>query len=192
MKSTSRSVKSEEAIRNARACPDSKNHLFQQLRSYLYWHAEAQTDLQMRRKVDASDIVQLTLAEANRDFEQFVGDQNLLHAWALKILIRNLIDAKRSFTKAQKRDVNRERAMLVHPYSKEATASAVLMERERGNQLRNAVASLPPKTRQLVELRHRDGLGFNEIGRRLNMSPEAARQIWSRALRELEKQLAEL
>lgn len=191
MKSSSSSETSDKCIENAQICSDSRNHLFGQLRCYLHRHAEAQTDLRMRRKVDASDIVQITLAEADKDFDRFVGDQKMLRAWALKILVRNLVDAKRSFTKTQKRDVNREQAMLVQPQSNGATASVILMEREREDQLRSAVASLPPRTRQLVELRHRDGLGFNEIACQLNMSPAASRQLWSRTLRELKIQLAD-
>ena len=191
VKSNSSARISDKVIKDAQACPDSRNHLFGQLRCYLHRHAENRTDLQMRRKVDASDVVQITLAEANKDFDGFVGDQRLLRAWVLKILVRNLIDAKRSFTKTQRRDVKREQSMPVPLHGNAATASAILIERESEDQLRVAVANLPFRTRQLVELRHRDGLSFNEIGDQLNMSSAAARQLWSRTLRELKIQLAD-
>src|SRR5436190_24077202 len=47
--------------------------LFAACRGYLQVVASAQVEGRLRSKVDASDLVQLTLLEAHRDFERFQG-----------------------------------------------------------------------------------------------------------------------
>jgi RNA polymerase sigma-70 factor, ECF subfamily len=45
---------------------------------------------------------------------------------------------------------------------------------------------LPPDDQAVVLLRHFDCLSFEEIGRRLDRSPDAARKLWGRAIVRLQ------
>jgi RNA polymerase sigma factor (sigma-70 family) len=46
---------------------------------------------------------------------------------------------------------------------------------------------LSPRHQQIIEMRHRDGLTYAEIAERINISVEAARQLWTRAVRHLQQ-----
>lgn len=172
-------------------CEEARNRLCEQFRGYLNTIASAQIGPHFRRKFDASDIVQMTLAEACEDFDQFSGDAQNLRSWLSRILVTNLIDLKRQFTTCQRRSLAREQGLgEIDIRSDQATASTILQKQERNDQLRVAVAHLPPCTRELLNLRHRDGLSFDQIGERLGISSAAARKRWSRTLAALREQLS--
>ena len=63
-----------------------RERLFELCRSYLGFVARSQVETWLRRKVDASDLVQETMLEAYRDFGRFEGraEQEWL-AWLRKI-----------------------------------------------------------------------------------------------------------
>ena len=66
---------------------ECRERLFALCRSYLGFVARSQIETWLRRKVDASDLVQETMLEAFRDFDHFDGhsEQEWL-AWLRKIL----------------------------------------------------------------------------------------------------------
>ena len=49
---------------------------------------------------------------------------------------------------------------------------------------------LPEHYRQAVASRHIEQLSWDEIGRRMNCSADAARKVWSRAIQQLRRELA--
>lgn len=80
-------------------------------RTYLGLLAREQFDARLRTKIDPSDIVQQTLAEAFEHEDQFRGQSSAQKAgWLRKILANNLADAHRRFG-AAKRDIAQERAL---------------------------------------------------------------------------------
>ncbi len=62
--------------------------------------------------------------------------------------------------------------------------------RERVDALRESLLRLPADEQAVIGLRHFDALPFEEVGRRMGRSPEAARKLWSRALTRLQRMLA--
>jgi RNA polymerase sigma-70 factor (ECF subfamily) len=89
---------------------DENQPAVEQYRSYLLLLAQMQLDARPRNKVDASDVVQLTLLEAYENRDQFVGNEDGFVAWLRKSLANNIRDALRRMRR-QKRDVNRERSL---------------------------------------------------------------------------------
>ena len=82
--------------------------LFAQTRDYLRILARIGLDPRLRSKLDESDVVQKTLLEAHRDWEQFRGkSEGERYGWLKQILARNLANLVRDYTR-NKRDVNRE------------------------------------------------------------------------------------
>jgi RNA polymerase sigma-70 factor, ECF subfamily len=78
---------------------------------YLLLLARLQLGNQLRRKLDASDVVQQTLLEAYRNKAKFRGQGKAeMAAWLRKMLACNLTDAIRALGRA-KRDVARERSL---------------------------------------------------------------------------------
>src|SRR5436190_20738143 len=80
-------------------------------RSYLLLLARARLDRKIQGKLDASDIVQQTMLEAQQALESFRGEDLATQAaWLRRILARNLANAVRNLT-CEKRDVQRERSI---------------------------------------------------------------------------------
>src|SRR5438128_10963899 len=76
-------------VRNGQ--PQRLGELLERYRNYLKLLARAQIDLFLRRRIDASDVVQETFLDACRDFQQFRGGTEAeLRAWLRKILIYNV------------------------------------------------------------------------------------------------------
>src|SRR3954470_3208927 len=82
--------------------------LFGRYRQYLWALAQAQLGKLVRAKSDASDLVQMTMLEAHRDFQQFAGHEEAeLLAWMRRILAHNLFNEHRRYT-AKRRAAARE------------------------------------------------------------------------------------
>ena len=67
--------------------------------------------------------------------------------------------------------------------------SGQAMEREQDQALQAALGRLPEDYRQVITLRYQEQLPFEEIGRLLQRSPEAARKLWARAVERLHEEL---
>ena len=63
------------------------------------------------------------------------------------------------------------------------------MARESVSALRAALSRLPDDEQAVIVLRHFESLSFQEVGHRLDRSPEAARKLWSRAIARLQRLL---
>jgi RNA polymerase sigma-70 factor, ECF subfamily len=67
-----------------------------------------------------------------------------------------------------------------------------LMERERRDQVREALDTLPPKQKAAMILRHYEGLSYAEIAHILGVTPKAVEGLMSRAGASLQATLAHL
>jgi RNA polymerase sigma factor (sigma-70 family) len=63
------------------------------------------------------------------------------------------------------------------------------MRQEAALALEAALGQLPADQAEVIRLRHRDGRSFEEIGRLLGRSADAARQLWRRAVERLQEEL---
>jgi RNA polymerase sigma-70 factor, ECF subfamily len=178
--------------------------LLELYRNYLKLLARTQVDLHLRRRADASDLVQETFLDACRDFDQFRGvTEAELTAWLRKILIYNVAKFIQRQIVAKKRDARREvsldrqvaavtqssahfEAALASPGS---TPSVQAVRRERSAIVADYLAQLPPAYREVIVLRNLEGLAFAEVARRMQRSPGAVRILWVRALDQLRKLL---
>src|SRR5262245_34174522 len=84
----------------------------EQFRRYLLRIAERELDPELRAKGGASDLVQLTFLEAQRDFARFHGDSGPeQRAWLRRLLVDNLANFERRYRGTAKRRVAREVAL---------------------------------------------------------------------------------
>jgi RNA polymerase sigma-70 factor, ECF subfamily len=170
--------------------------LLQSFRPYLLTVARRGLPSNLRGKCDDSDVVQETLLEAHRGFAGFKGtDPDDLRIWLCGILKHNLVDYIRRYRDSSKRSIGRERSLeaaheagdpddgVVDPHPTPCRQS---MAREDVSALREALLRLPADDQAVVLLRHFDSLSFEEIGLRLDRSPEAARKLFSRAIVRLQ------
>jgi RNA polymerase sigma-70 factor (ECF subfamily) len=187
----------DQLLQQARTgCREALGRLLELYRNYLRLLARTQIDMALRVRVDPSDLVQETLLEAHRDFEDFVGTgEKELVAWLRRILVRNLADQVRRH-KAQVRDWGRQESLevLLDRSSSAAeralakgvsTPSAQAARREQGVLLADALARLPADYRDVIVLRNLEHRKFDEIAARMGRSAGAVRMLWSRALEKL-------
>jgi RNA polymerase sigma-70 factor (ECF subfamily) len=143
-------------------------------------------------------VVQETFLEAHRDFGRFQGDTEAdLLAWLRRILLHNLANVTRHYRETGKRQVGLEVSLgevadddLRRP-GRDDTPSpgSALVAGEQSEELRRALGQLPEDYRQVVYWRSYERLTFEEIGRRLERSAEAARKLWARAIEKLQETL---
>jgi RNA polymerase sigma-70 factor (ECF subfamily) len=164
-------------------------------RRYLLAIAERQLDPDLRSKGGASDLVQETFLEAQRDFARFQGSSpDELRAWLRQVLLHNVGAFTHRFRGTTKRAVGREVALAAGGSSADLgpdlagstlTPSGVAIEHEQAVALRRALDRLPEEYRRMVVPRFEEGRSFEEIGRLTGRSPDAARKVWSRAMERL-------
>jgi RNA polymerase sigma-70 factor (ECF subfamily) len=167
-------------------------------RSYLDLLARAHLHPVVRRRLDASDIVQQTMLEAHEGRGRFRGGTTgELAAWLRAILARNLADAVRDLRRARRdpaREISvaldRSSARLERWLAAEETSPSLAAERaEEHLRLAGALADLPEAQREALVLRHWQGLAVKEIAAAMERSPEAVAGLLARGARALRGRL---
>jgi RNA polymerase sigma-70 factor (ECF subfamily) len=172
--------------------------------NYLKLLVTAQLDNRLRVRVSPSDIVQDAFFEAHRDFHQFRGQSTAeFVAWLRKIVVNNILRVVEQHVLAEKRDVRREvsleemgrrlerstmrlETLLVHEGE---SPSGCATRHEHKLLLADALAELPDDYRDIIVLRHIEGLPFEEVAERMGRSSGAVRMLWLRALNKLRESL---
>ncbi len=188
-----------ELLRKARGGDEgSRDELFAACRNYLNLIARARVEGSLRRKVDASDLVQQTMMEAHRDFERFAGSTEAEWlAWLRRIMAHNLSDYIRHYRTSQKRgaarevsiDVGQDEDSLASPIQLAAeggTPSRLAMQRDDELRLATAIMQLTDDYREVIELRNLQALPFDQVAERMNRSRPACQMLWMRAIKKLQ------
>ena len=192
---------SDRLLSDARSgSPEALGRAFEACRRYLLLVAEKKLGAEMRAKGGASDLVQETFLEAQRDFRRFRGESpGEFRVWLRRILLNNLGTFARQYRDTGKREVAREvaingegsRGVLVFDVAAPPSSpSAKLVAREQAEALRAALDRLSDDYRKAITLRLEGNLTFEELGRELGRSQEAARKIWVRAMESLRDEWA--
>ena len=168
-------------------------------RGYLLRVANQGLDADLRAKGGASDLVQETFLEAQRDFGGFRGssEQELL-AWLRQLLLHNVANFSRRYRDTDKRCVGREvelgGAQLAAGRGAELAAnvpspSTEAITREQAEKIQRVLERLPADYGRVILLRNQERRSFAEIGPLMGRSAEAARRLWSRAIERLQQEL---
>jgi RNA polymerase sigma-70 factor (ECF subfamily) len=175
--------------------------LLEVYRGYLSLLARLQIGRRLQGKVDAADLVQDTFLEAHRQFGRFRGSVEAeLVCWLRQILVGLLANLVRRYCGTQRRDVTLERDLadelnrssgvldrgLAAPQS---TPSKRAARREQAVLLADALERLPADYREVIILRHLEGLGFAEVADRMGRSVDSVKNLWARALAQLRRSL---
>jgi RNA polymerase sigma-70 factor, ECF subfamily len=151
----------------------------------------------LKGKFGGSDLVQETLVKAHGEIQglHFDGPADL-RAWLRTVLRNNLADWVRRYCSVTKRSIARERSLhnvdgsaVDQLACREPTPSTRAIRREQTAAVDDAIERLPVDEREVIMLRHREGLQFDEIGKRMNRSGEAARKLWARAILRTQRML---
>src|SRR5438552_8611315 len=142
-------------------------------RAHLLLIANRQIDPELRAKGGASDLVQETFLEAQRDFARFQGNSaDELQAWLRQLLLHNLANFARRYRETNKRQLAREVALQEETPSGEQgpgvaadtpTPSGQAIAHEQAAALAQALMQLPEDYRAVITLRYQEGRSFEEI-----------------------------
>lgn len=158
--------------------------------------ANEEVDLAIQAREAPSDIVQETIFEAQRDLDRFQGmTEAEMSAWLRMVLKRNIQNLHLKY-RTHKRDLNREQRIHAQAGKDEPaiadpgpSPSTILVRQERTKTIETTINALPGDYRQVITLYYRKELTFRQVGLIMGRSEGAARQLWSRALLELSRQL---
>ena len=178
---------------------DAVNGLLERHRETIKRIIDRRMDRGVQRRVDASDIVQDVMIEANRRLGDYLANPTMpFQLWLRHMARDRLIDAHRRHRVAASRSVDRE-VPLVVPDSgdqsqadlggqiadRELTPAAAATWHELERRFAAAVDLLDEGDRQIVLLRHFEHLSTAEAADVLGLSKPAAGMRYLRAMRRL-------
>lgn len=186
-------------LANARAGDNvAVNALLDRHRDSLRRLVRLRIDRKIAARIDASDVVQDVLLEASRRLSDYLRDPAIpFHLWLRGIARDRIIDMHRRHRAAEKRSVDKEQRLraafgdrssielagaLKDP---ELTPAAAVLKKELEQQFLAALDELPEDDRDILLMRHFEGLGNGETAEALGLSPAAAGMRHLRALRRL-------
>ncbi|MFN5757406.1 MAG: sigma-70 family RNA polymerase sigma factor [Planctomycetia bacterium] len=177
---------------------DAVNGLLERHRDAIKRMIDRRMDRVVQRRVDASDIVQDVMIEANRRLGDYLANPTMpFQLWLRHMARDRLIDAHRRHRVASTRSVDREVAlpqagpeasqadMLGQFADRELTPAAAATWRELERRFAAAVEQLEEADRQIVLLRHFEHLSTAEAAEALGLSKAAAGMRYLRAMRRL-------
>ncbi len=197
---------SEDLLKAARAGDgECLGRLLQSYRNYLKLLASTQIDRRLQARFSASDVVQEAFLDAHRGFARFRGQtEREFRAWLRRVLVNRLWQFVEQHAQADKRRVHcevslkamgaaigRSTARLESILEASITSpSGAACRNENTVLLADRIARLPEDYRDVLVLRHLEGLPFEEVGRRMGRSSGAVRMLWLRALEHLRQLLS--
>lgn len=176
----------------------AREELLGRHRPFLRQVVAVRLDPAMRRRVDASDIVQETLVAASRRLDEFVRDRPVsVRVWLRRNAMERLIESRRRHL-ADRRDARRE--VVVTDASSMAIANTLLhksmhdtlQRREILTRVRESIARLAEVDREIILLRHAEGLSNQEAAEVLGVDSGTASKRYGRALARLSTELRKL
>ena len=190
---------SNEALLAAYRAGDNEagDRLLRHHEPWLRLLARTQMESRFQAKFDPADLVQQTMLEAVKAFPQFRGDSEAAFAgWLRQILAHVLAHEIRRYAGTQKRNLDRERSLdeTLNEASQRlgdvvaatgTSPSQQAANHEREILLASLLEQLPEDHRDVLVLRHLEGLSHDQIARRLGRTPGAVRMLWVRALARL-------
>jgi RNA polymerase sigma-70 factor, ECF subfamily len=159
----------------------------------------------LRVKLDVEDVLQEVSLEACRDIGRFRGNtEGEFLCWLRKILDAILLNQVRHYFGTQRRDLRRERGLAAEaddsmkgpeqpdPAAPDTSPTQQAVKHERASRLAEAIETLPLPYRQVIVLRHLEGLTFPEVAQQMGRTEDSVKNIWVRALRQLRGMLGNL
>jgi RNA polymerase sigma-70 factor (ECF subfamily) len=171
--------------------PEALGRLLEMCRPYLLGVGNQQLEMDLQAKAGASDLVQETFLEAQRGFSGFHGaNETELLAWLRQILLNNFANLRRHYRDTDKRELRREVA-LDGPADNQLAVGDSPSNRaqadDRDAALHRALQQLPEQSRLVIQWRNYERCSFEDIGKRLGRSTDAARKLWVRAIEQLQR-----
>ena len=134
---------------------------------------------QVGSSADAEDITAQVFVNAYQAYARFEARNTTPAAWLFRIARNATLDHFRAFNRRE-----RLRRTVEHQPVPEEDPAGMAEERIQYQALLAHVAQLPERQRDSISLRH-SGLSFDEVGKLMGCSEDAAKMLYHRALKSL-------
>jgi RNA polymerase sigma-70 factor (ECF subfamily) len=188
----------EHLLREAgRGDAKARDRLLELHRPYLRRMVAVRLDRRLAARVDPSDVVQDAMLAAAAGMDDYFERRPLAFVpWLRGLAAARVNDAYRRHVRADRRSVSREYLPASEPFVERLVAatsspSAGLRKRERAGQVRVALDQLPPRDREILELRYLEGLSTADAADTLGITESAAKVRLLRAMQRLRDRLSE-
>lgn len=182
---------------------DAVSRLLDRHRDALRRLVDLRLDPALKRRVDASDIVQDVLVEANRRLRDYLDNPGMpFHLWLRHIAKDRIIDAHRRHRVAKRRSLDREQPLVAPAgmdhstmelaqelWDGELTPQAAATQQEAIRRFHLALEELDESDQEIVLMRNFEHLSNQEVAQALDLSEAAASMRYLRAIRKLRAQL---
>jgi RNA polymerase sigma-70 factor (ECF subfamily) len=188
----------EELIARARGgCVEARHALLARHRERLSRMVALRLDRRLSARVDPSDVVQEVLIDASSKLDEFLERRALpFYAWLRQFAWNRLVDMHRRHVRSRRRTVARERpydlelpedsaVLLVRRLVDSSSPSRRVIAREQREHLKDALAELPTRDREVLVMRHLEQLSVAEIAAVMEISEGAVKARILRALLRL-------
>jgi len=180
---------------------DARLSLLERYRDYLRRMVAVRLDRRLAPRVDASDVVQETLALASRRMDDYLRDQPVpFLGWLRQLAAESIKDTHRRHIFSQRRSVDRETHDAELPdesavqlgqrlMARDTSPSNRMIRQERRDQVKTALAEMSPRDREILVMRyleHLDGAGIAEA---LGITEGAVKVRLLRALQRMRGRL---
>ncbi len=181
----------------------ARNSLLDKYRSRLRALVAIRLHRGMASRVDPSDVVQESLAEANGRLDDYLQRRPLpYYLWLRELTLERLVDLHRRHVVAQKRSVNREvtrgaisdesmNELAQRLVAGESSPSQRAQREETRVKVREALDRMARNDREVLVLRHLEQLSTCEIAAVLGLTEVAVKVRHLRALQRLRVRLGE-
>ncbi|MEZ6119837.1 MAG: sigma-70 family RNA polymerase sigma factor [Pirellulaceae bacterium] len=182
---------------------EAAGQLLDRHRDALRRMVDMRMDRRIQQRVDASDIVQEVMIEANRRLGTYLENPVMpFHLWLRQMAKDRLIDAHRRHRGSGKRSVDREQAnvapaamdrstleLAAQLCDPEMTPAAAATMQELQKRFQAAIEELDEHDREVVLMRHFEQLSNSDVAQALGLTEPAASMRYLRAMRRLRKLL---
>ena len=161
-------------------------------------------DPRLASRVDPSDVVQETLAVADKRLDQYLAEQPIAYyPWLRSLAWNQLVDMHRRHIHAQRRSVQREQpwelamsdasAILLAERlpSPTTTPSRHMLQKEIERRVKQLLAEMSPCDREIIVMRHLEGMSVREVAAVLELPEGTVKSRHFRALKSLRRVLIE-
>ena len=188
--------------RAGRGDPDARGALLQRHRQRLRRMVDVRMDRRLAARLDPSDLVQQTLADADRRLDDYLRSRPLpFYPWLRQLAWDQLVAMHRKHLYARRRSRRREEdvAPALSDESVAELASCLvddtadplkkLVRAELQDRVRAAIDKLPEAYREILVMRHLEQLSTAETAAVLAIGSSAAKMRHLRALERLRELL---
>jgi RNA polymerase sigma-70 factor (ECF subfamily) len=175
---------------------EARQQLLTRHRGRLRQMVALRMDRRLSARVDPSDVVQETLAEAAQNLSDYLRKQPLpFYPWLRRIAWDHLVELHRRHVGARRRSVTREESLPLSDesalelagrlFARGSSPSERLLRSELRSRVQAALARLSVTDREVLVLRHLEQLSTRETAAVLGVSEGAVKVRHLRALQRL-------